>query len=133
MLGLWKRKWKLPYYILSGHTIAQQCSSPEKGGLRAQGIPNTNFNAGALQNDSRVLDPAPSAPAAKKGGIPKIKGTILEVPIIRTIIFWGLFWGPPILGKYQSPNKTCVLAKNDDAQHGCRQDLQLVGDLVPYS
>ena len=21
-------------------------------------------------------------------------GTILEVPIIRTIIFWGLYWGP---------------------------------------
>ena len=33
-------------------------------------------------------------------GFPKIRGTILGVPIIRTmtIAFWGLFWGPPILG-----------------------------------
>ena len=32
---------------------------------------------------------------------PKIGGTILGVPIIRTIVFWGLYWGPPILGNYQ--------------------------------
>ena len=25
---------------------------------------------------------------------PKIRGTILGVPIIRTIVFWGLYWGP---------------------------------------
>ena len=29
---------------------------------------------------------------------PKIRGTILGVPIIRTIVFWGLYWGPLILG-----------------------------------
>ena len=29
------------------------------------------------------------------------RGTILGVPIIRTIVFWALYWGPPILGKYQ--------------------------------
>ena len=29
------------------------------------------------------------------GGFPK-----LGVPIIRTIVFWGLYWGPPILGNY---------------------------------
>ena len=22
------------------------------------------------------------------------------IPIIRTIAFWGLYWGPPILGNY---------------------------------
>ena len=27
-------------------------------------------------------------------------GTFLGVPIIRTIIFWGLYWGPPVLGNY---------------------------------
>ena len=27
---------------------------------------------------------------------PKLRGTILGVPIIRTIVFWGLYWGPPI-------------------------------------
>ena len=31
---------------------------------------------------------------------PKIRGTILGVPIIRTIVVWGLYWGPPILGNY---------------------------------
>ena len=34
-------------------------------------------------------------------GFPKIWATILGVPIIRTIVYWGLSWGPPILGNYQ--------------------------------
>ena len=29
-----------------------------------------------------------------------MRGTILVVPIIRTIVFWGLYWGPLILGNY---------------------------------
>ena len=33
-------------------------------------------------------------------GFPKIRGTFLGVPTIRTIVFWGLYWGPLILGKY---------------------------------
>ena len=36
-------------------------------------------------------------------GFTKIRGTILGVPIvpiIRIIIFWGLHWGPLILGNY---------------------------------
>ena len=33
-------------------------------------------------------------------GFPKIRGTNLGVPIIRTIVFGGLYWGSPILGKY---------------------------------
>ena len=33
-------------------------------------------------------------------GFPKIRGTLLGVPIIRIIVFWGLHWGPPILGNY---------------------------------
>ena len=37
----------------------------------------------------------------QKWGFPKIRDTILGVPIIRTIVFWGLYWGPPILGNYQ--------------------------------
>ena len=32
-------------------------------------------------------------------GFPKIRGTILGVPIIRTIVYWGLSWGPPNCGK----------------------------------
>ena len=34
-------------------------------------------------------------------GFPKIGGTILGVPIIRIIIYWGLYWGPPIYGNYR--------------------------------
>ena len=33
-------------------------------------------------------------------GFPKIMGTFLGVPIIRTIVFWGLYCGPLILGNY---------------------------------
>ena len=33
-------------------------------------------------------------------GFPKIRGTFLGVPIIRTIIFLGLYWGSPILGNH---------------------------------
>ena len=33
-------------------------------------------------------------------GFPKIRGTFLGVPIIRTIVFWGLYWGSLILGNY---------------------------------
>ena len=32
--------------------------------------------------------------------LPKIMGTFLGVPIIRTIVFWGLYWGAPVLGNY---------------------------------
>ena len=28
-------------------------------------------------------------------------GTLLVVPIIRIIVYWGLYWGPPILGNYR--------------------------------
>ena len=31
---------------------------------------------------------------------PKIRGTLLGVPILRIIVFWGLYWGPLILGNY---------------------------------
>ena len=33
-------------------------------------------------------------------GFPKIRGTILGVPTIRTVVFWGLYWGSLILGNY---------------------------------
>ena len=31
---------------------------------------------------------------------PKIRGTYLGVAIIRIIVYWGLYWGPLILGNY---------------------------------
>ena len=37
-------------------------------------------------------------------GIPKIRGAILGVPIIRTIVFWGKNWGSLILGNYHMGN-----------------------------
>ena len=45
--------------------------------------------------------PKPYTPNSK-GGFPKIRDTILGVPIVRTIVFWGLYWGPLILGNYQA-------------------------------
>ena len=33
-------------------------------------------------------------------GFPKIRGTFLGVLIIRTIVYWGLYRGPLILGNY---------------------------------
>ena len=36
-----------------------------------------------------------------KWWIPKIRGTSLGFPIIRIMVFWGLYLGSPILGKYQ--------------------------------
>ena len=40
---------------------------------------------------------------------PKIRGTFLGVPIIRIVVYWGLYWGPPILGNYQ--HDTCMNRK----------------------
>ena len=39
--------------------------------------------------------------ARPKWWFPKIKGTFLGVPLIRTIIYWGIYWGTLILGNYQ--------------------------------
>ena len=33
-------------------------------------------------------------------GFPKLRGTFLEVPRIRIIVYWGLHWGPLVLGNY---------------------------------
>ena len=32
--------------------------------------------------------------------IPKNRGTFLGVPILRAIVFWGVYWGPLILGEH---------------------------------
>ena len=36
----------------------------------------------------------------RRWGFPNIMGTFLGVPIIRIILYWGLYWGPPILRNY---------------------------------
>ena len=33
-------------------------------------------------------------------GFPKVRGTFFWSPQIRSIVFWGLYWGPLILGNY---------------------------------
>ena len=33
-------------------------------------------------------------------GFPKLSGTFLGVPRIRTVVFWGPDWVPAILGNY---------------------------------
>ena len=30
----------------------------------------------------------------------KIRGTILRVPIVRIVVYWGLYRGPPVLENY---------------------------------
>ena len=52
------------------------------------------------QQPSELLRPDHAA-AAGTWGLPKIRGSFLGVPIIRTMVFWGLYWGPPILGNSQ--------------------------------
>ena len=51
-------------------------------------------------------------------GFHRIGGTFLVIPIIRTIVFWGLHWGSLILGNYYigdcsgcTYNATQVLAR----------------------
>ena len=43
-------------------------------------------------------------------GFPKLRGIFLEVPIIRIIVFWGLYWGPLILGNYHIISGTSASA-----------------------
>ena len=36
-----------------------------------------------------------------RSGVSQNKGYLLGAPIIGTIVYWGLCWGPLILGNYQ--------------------------------
>ena len=47
-----------------------------------------------------------------RGWFPKIRGTFLVILIIRTIVYWGLYWGPLILGNYN-----LLHVVSDDAVH----------------
>ena len=33
-------------------------------------------------------------------GFPNIRGTIFGGLILRIVVYWGLYWGPPTWGKY---------------------------------
>ena len=56
-----------------------------------------------LQDQGQLLEGSSQQGSLQKpilGDFPKIRGTFLRVPIIRIIVFWGLYWGPTILGNY---------------------------------
>ena len=36
----------------------------------------------------------------RNGGFAKLEVPFLGIPVIWTIVYWGLYWGPPILGNY---------------------------------
>ena len=41
-------------------------------------------------------------------GFPKIRDTFLGAPIVKIILYWGLFWGSPNFGKL--PHKRAALS-----------------------
>ena len=45
------------------------------------------------------------------GGFPKLGVPFLGVPIIRNIVYWGLYLGPLTLGNYHIPK---LLSRNYD-------------------
>ena len=55
------------------------------------------------------------------GGFPKLGVPFLGVLIIRTIVNWGLYWDPPILGNYhieQHTSSCCFrLCKRNEIPH----------------
>ena len=46
----------------------------------------------------------------------QIKGTVLGVPTIRVTAFWGLSWGPPILGNYNVGVLGCEIHNRSTSQ-----------------
>ena len=95
----------MPFTFLSSHfrtsgsvgLASKQTSIGAPGRLKVSGlwvqgcrvrISGVEVRGGveSLENSSRGI-----------WGFPKIRGTLLGVPIIRTIVFWGLYSGPPFL------------------------------------
>ena len=62
----------------------------------------------ALEPD-RVLFGYLNPQAFLLGGFPKLGVPSLGVPIIRIIVYWGLYWGPLILGNYHLGFRVAVL------------------------
>ena len=46
-------------------------------------------------------------------GFPKIGVTFLGVPIIRVVVFWGIYWGPLLLGNHHVGIQ-CILRRFGD-------------------
>ena len=47
-------------------------------------------------------------PLYGKWKFPKIGGTVLGIPAVRTIVYWGLYCGPPIWESYYVPHQLNV-------------------------
>ena len=82
-------RWCTKVYWLSGLTCTDENFSQKAGAFQAA----CDNQAGHCLPKKRVARPS--------RGISKIRGTFLGVPIILFIVFWGLYWGSPILGNYQ--------------------------------
>ena len=57
------------------------------------------------------------------GEVPEIKGAIMGVPIMRIVVFWGLYFpGSAILGNYHDcqRNTTLLDVTLAPSQHACR-------------
>ena len=60
-------------------------------------------------------------------GFPISRGTILGVPITRAIVYWGPYWGPPLLGNYHLlPSQSYANASLVGGKEACIQRLRLV-------
>ena len=69
-----------------------------------------------------------------KWGFPKTRATSLGVPIIRIIVFGGLYWGPPILGKIPSSTYIGLLGavgKDKEGMRTSKTRLLIVQDSYP--
>ena len=81
------------------------CKPLKRRGDFGQHIVRNGDNKGATV---RLLGSGPRLdrlPAMQYLGVSQNRGTFLGVPIIRSIIFWGLYWGTPILGNNHLDNE----------------------------
>ena len=67
-------------------------------------VPDVSNSVASNPSDNSVLQLREAAECLLEAkwhmGFPTIMGTFLGVPIIRIVVYWGRYWGPPILGIY---------------------------------
>ena len=61
-------------------------------------------------------------------------GTFFGVPMIRTIGFWGLYWGPPYFGKLPSKGTEKDDSTSDPLTHACGYGFTMtwLGNIAPF-
>ena len=108
------------WHLQNGLRCLEACKGPLCYGDFQLSTTNLGFAEG-----SRCTELSEAKPY-KKWGFPKIRGYLLGGPIIRTIAFWGLYWGPLILGNYQfCVSATCACV--------CRKKIEPSGMLTFYA